>query len=476
MRSQEGISMDAFDALPPAVLAEIEQIIDQNIGTPEKAAESLHQLSRRHGGRAVHNHLLKRMKELTEQQVIARATLEEAKRRLDFLQNVDADSVKMVPTPKRTRALNKPRWEGTVGFDRAWAETMTLLQHPDFRRDGELIVLAPEHMQAEVVAAELADDRVIRFDPEQLMVLPDWEGHENLCDFAADVELPFPHIFLDFELYDRWPTWNMDRLLTGLKLMIRSACLFRDPYEGSRLVVIPRASFESSDGSHAPRSLGLVTFSPWDGTSPHSWEQQVISGARPGHEGMMFAATFLAARVEGHEGMIVMLPNTQETYDLAADSIDLPSRGNALANLAASITVFAVDRIMAALSILDSEVVDLEDAPVPRQSRRRMEREGGKIAKIVSIRSPRRGPTNKPSGEEAHYSHRFWVRGHTKHYPVGTHMADVRPDLVKPCTRTIGACERGCRRIWTPPFIKGPADRPLVLKTLVRRSPTKEKT
>ena len=129
-------------------------------------------------------------------------------------------------------------------------------------------------------------------------------------------------------------------------------------------------------------------------------------------------------------------------------------------------------KALAALSIVEAEEVVLVDAPEEKRDIKRAKKRGWPIAQKVVIRPATRrrdGERAVPSGEEAHYSHRFWVRGHHKHFPLGTRVATARPDLVRPCPRKDPATNCGfCRRVWTPPFIKGPEDKPLVLKTLVR--------
>ena len=137
----------------------------------------------------------------------------------------------------------------------------------------------------------------------------------------------------------------------------------------------------------------------------------------------------------------------------------------------ADMTWKLVKKSMAALSIVESEEVELVEARMEKRDRKRAEKRGWPIADQVVIRSRRRyaGDRPAPSGEEARYSHRFWRRATTAHYPLGTRMADSRPDLVKPCPRIDPATNCGfCRRVRHPACIVGPDDKPLVLKTLVQ--------
>lgn len=127
--------------------------------------------------------------------------------------------------------------------------------------------------------------------------------------------------------------------------------------------------------------------------------------------------------------------------------------------------VNAVSRVLDVLYFLDSSNVELVEAPVSRQVRRRSDREGRPIGTVVEIRTSKRKYIARDGGEgdgmPVEFSHRFEVSSHYKHFPVGTRMADSRPDLVKYCSK----CDAPCRKIWTPSFVKGPEDKPFIPKT-----------
>lgn len=118
--------------------------------------------------------------------------------------------------------------------------------------------------------------------------------------------------------------------------------------------------------------------------------------------------------------------------------------------------------IAAVLYMLESANVELVDAPATRQERRAVERKGGRVALAVRVRPPKKRPRQDDDRRHIDFSHRFEVRGHYKHFPVGTKLADSRPDK---CVDhpTLGRC----RRIWCPPFVKGPEDKPLIPKVRV---------
>lgn len=127
-------------------------------------------------------------------------------------------------------------------------------------------------------------------------------------------------------------------------------------------------------------------------------------------------------------------------------------------------------RVLAALSITEAVEVEFVDAPMERRDYKRAVKRRWPIAQQVVIRShsKRYLDSNPPSGNEANYSHRFWRRAHVAHYPLGTRMADTRPDLVTPCRREPERNCGFCRKVKRPATIVGPEDKPLVLKTLRR--------
>lgn len=117
---------------------------------------------------------------------------------------------------------------------------------------------------------------------------------------------------------------------------------------------------------------------------------------------------------------------------------------------------------ISALRILDAVNVELIDVPMSRPVRRRAEREGVKPALYVDVRTS----AGQAGGTSAHgtieWTQRWTVRGHWKHFGEHTAVARRHP------SRVIDVPGRGrCVKVWCPPFIKGPADKPLVLKTRV---------
>lgn len=116
---------------------------------------------------------------------------------------------------------------------------------------------------------------------------------------------------------------------------------------------------------------------------------------------------------------------------------------------------------VSALRLLDAVNVALIDMPLDRPARRRAAREGAKPALMVDIttgRSTGGGSSDAPTHID--WQHRWTVRGHWKHFGEGTAVARRHP------SRVIEVPGHGrCVKVWCPPFIKGPADKPLIFKT-----------
>ncbi|HWW67254.1 MAG TPA: hypothetical protein VNY83_04665 [Solirubrobacterales bacterium] len=128
----------------------------------------------------------------------------------------------------------------------------------------------------------------------------------------------------------------------------------------------------------------------------------------------------------------------------------------------ATATASAVRMAMKALYLLDSANVETVEMPLSRQARRHASRKGKKISWTIAVRPSKK--SREVEGEQSSsFSHRFEVRGNFAHYREGSWLYEHSP------SEEIRACPRcgHCRRVWRPPHIKGPADKPLAIK--VRR-------
>lgn len=126
---------------------------------------------------------------------------------------------------------------------------------------------------------------------------------------------------------------------------------------------------------------------------------------------------------------------------------------------------------ISAMRLLDAVNVDLIDVPLARAARRRAERENAKPALMVDVRTTSHSSGSDPTGHVGivDWRQRWTVRGHWKHFGEHTAVARRHP------SRVLDVPGHGrCVKVWCPPHVKGPADKPLVLKTRVVPAQTKE--
>jgi hypothetical protein len=376
----------------------------------------------------------------------------------------------------------RPRWAGSHTFDRVWDAAFARGAEPEAGVHGEEgvttgpgKVLAVEHLRL------LRDAHLVRIEADQVELLPDWDDAHQAFDYAVDLELPFEPLFLEFEgAGGIAPTLRIPTELLGPP---------EDPIAGLPIVVVIRGALVSKTGSvltvqpfgeifftkersgvqsYVPS--GRVEFGRETFGGPPFGRQELVAAMPQGRLRAEAAAMTIEAAASiypgdaaGARGLIV-LPYEYDRLGAGEDEISQEA-----AEVWARIELVLAMRVLAALSIMESEVVVVEEAAVEKRVRDRARKRGWNIASQVYVRPVRKGAHYEPTGEHRHYSHRFWVRGHMKHYPIGTRLATHRPDLVRPCTRT-GAASCGlCRRVWTPPFVKGPDDKPIVLKSLVKK-------
>jgi len=95
---------------------------------------------------------------------------------------------------------------------------------------------------------------------------------------------------------------------------------------------------------------------------------------------------------------------------------------------------------------LMSQLVMTTEA-LPRQARRQRQRAGQiDTVKVLRLRRSRTVMEHKGEGEGIAYTHRWVVGGHWRHQPYGPKS------------------DRYYKQIWIAPYVKGPEDKPLVIK------------
>lgn len=389
--------------------------------------------------------------------------------------------------PQYTWKVRQPRWVGSHAFARVWehAERVSVESYKQARGSDRI---DSRGLMSMASLSMMADARLIRVEPEQVQVLPDWEEFSYLWDYAQDVVLPAERVFLDFEgpggfapMHDleSGPFAAKLRNAGGKRLSLRGALVWRS--EGRLCMTIVGWPEEwqwnlRQAGQTIPWNdydpVGTVVFgdgSPYEAVLEEVGEMTIRLGdsevySRPlGISTRKITEEELGGYVQiplGKDDLATILPRLTDEALVAklrsADGIEELVGGWAVMVLSCAA------RAMAALSILEADEVELIDAPVHKRELDRAKKRGWKVAQVVWIRPPKKYLNgNAPTGDEARYSHRFWVRAHTKHFTIGTRVADSRPDLVRACHR----CGT-CRRVPTKAFIKGPPDKPLVPKSL----------
>ena len=382
-----------------------------------------------------------------------------------------------------------PRWAGSVSYG-------PVAEHARRIADsGPMKIRSTDNPARQALsiieASHLRDAHVIRVDPEQVEVLPEWESDQEAIEFGIDAQLPFETVYLDFEgVGGIAPHAGLDAY--DSPLTITGALMFR---QGTDILVVapygwagPREKIGDRDSHYESPGwfmfdrdrLVAVTRDTGEINHPAVADKEMLLD--PDGTGALAATVatdycigaFLdegdaPEEMKGLPGWAV-LPFHR---GLALEAWGKPEDEHSLmverimwwSDLLWKLT----KKAMAALSIVEAEEVELVEARMEKRDRKRAVKRGWPIADQVVIRPRKRynGDRPAPSGEEARYSHRFWRRGTYAHYPLGTRIADARPDLVKPCARIEGNCGF-CRRVWHPPTIVGPEDKPLVLKTLVQ--------
>ena len=96
-------------------------------------------------------------------------------------------------------------------------------------------------------------------------------------------------------------------------------------------------------------------------------------------------------------------------------------------------------------------IAETTERKLTRPERKRSERSGATISpiKIVNVRGLRSASGHGEAEGNVEWSHRWMVGGHWRNQPFGPERAQRRP-------------------VWVAPYVKGPADKPLVVKETIK--------
>lgn len=326
------------------------------------------------------------------------------------------------------RLAERPRCEGSKTFDMSWsglAFTATM-GYSGMYPDEEYVASDKEF--AEFAILTMRDARVLVVDRDQVQALPhadgtEWrQGHsyKALAQIASRLTLPFDVVYLDVGLAGR-PDYI----------------------------------------EHTPvRIAGFLVFTTGS----------LLGYDIPGAECLqMRFLPFLAGDVDAEMGVPMGIVGLSEKS--GAVMIRGMGKWSAEPNQDLMSEVCSqVERAVAVLQWLESVNVEIVDAPLTRQVRRNAQRKGSQIAQMVQVKLPRsyRAGVTRPGANAIEFDHRFEVRGHYKFFPEATRLAKADPDKLS----WVPEREGYFRRIWCPPFVKGPIDKPLIPKTRVLVGPT----
>lgn len=383
-----------------------------------------------------------------------------------------------------------PKWVGSHSFEPVYERARELAQMEPIA-PGQVEIDARTAMSIGE-ATLLADAHVLCVDPEQVEVLPQWEDPQEVFDYVAEMQLPFDPLYLDFSgasglgaLVGEFRgdqcrmvgalVWRQDQgedtpvVISPYCWPINAEQRMKHvtPYDTNGWFTFGMPPTHQATGDivaagtmtlHVGNGLTADAATVWADGCVYGNDEEYKEVGFPGYAIMPFSmdAARTSARQDVRDG------DEERVSEVVAETMQ---GWGELAWIGAS-------RALAALSITEAVEVEIVDAPLETRVRKRAEKRRWPIAKQVIVRAKsRRYGTVNSTGMKANYSHRFWRRATVAHYPLGTMMADARPDLVTPCARPPGSNCGFCRKVKRPATIVGPDDKPLVLKTLVRHKP-----
>lgn len=345
------------------------------------------------------------------------------------------------------------RWEGSRAFAPAAGLARAIVEQPASRLTDE------EQFIGGVMEGMLRLARPVVCPPGQLAAISDdiFEDLGQAFEYAMTARLPFEVTFFDFvDQSGNGPDMGLHFVEGGgldLGFELRGVVAGENPDE-QRTVFLPIVG----QRGQPPEELGAA-FVDWQSrgeasASPHRWRESL---PLPNGRGLEVTLMSVSAAMEalGEEPRAVQ--------GALLGCIRAEQQGPAAAALQASLataTAAAVRTALKLLYLLDSANVELDAVPVSRQVRRQAERSGAQIAWTVIVHAPQRNESKGVEPGQRDFSHRFEVRGNFAHHREGSWLYDHSdPADIRPCPR----CGR-CRRVWRPPHVKGPTDRPLAVK------------
>ena len=346
---------------------------------------------------------------------------------------------------------SEARWEGSRGFMPAVRMARAISELPPE------LATAEELLVGRSMAGMLTQARVVNCPAEQLNAVSDdvFEDLGRAFEYAAEARLPFAVTFFDFlDALGHGPAIGVHFVEgggkeLGFQLQGVVAAESEDERETIYLPILGAPG-------QAPEEIGAA-FVGWDGerqalVEPHRW-QEPSSDSGVGPVTLFSVSAAMDALGETPRAVGGALVGVARG-DLADEAVD------EFRMFAAAMTGTAMRQALKVVYLLDSMNVELTPATVSRQVRRQAQRQGTQIAWTVHVRQAVGAKVGQEDSGSRGFSHRFEVRGNFAHHPAGSWLyRHSARDEIHPCPRC-GVC----RRVWRPPHIKGPADRPLAIK------------
>jgi hypothetical protein len=333
--------------------------------------------------------------------------------------------------------MRRPVWASAPGFTRAWSALE--YQGNEFSRSI---------MNLMQVA------RVIAVKPAQVNVLPNLfnddkfrkRAYENLAEFMHGCVLPFDTIFVD--------TLGSD--LEGYR--DGSICI------GALLMQTELGVTGLGFGATQSR-----TFAPVMMVNPMSASAIGVNKDESDFYRGFIDLSGQALKPDAskaREDDMTLLTTWSKDFHETALSLSAEDKRTLMEN-----HIDQVERALAVIAMLQSANVYLDEVELSRNERKRAARKNQQVPLTVKVMQ--RSRRQRKSDESAHvdYSHRFEVAGNYAHHFAQT--AEGTPNKLfekwkrdKP-EKVMMIGGRECIRIWRPPYVKGPEDKPLVVKARV---------
>lgn len=368
-----------------------------------------------------------------------------------------------MPNESATSPTAFPTWEGAPSFFAAAGLANKLVTSAASASPEDQLI-------ASFLSGALGDAHPIHCPPSQLNAIDDdiFPNLASAVDYARQARMPFEFIYLDFTpdngeqpvIVDLSDGENKDAAAE-----LAGVAIAENP-EVELTVMVPVVKMPN-------KRIYTVSGMPyllWNDPAPETDKQDYGTLPVTWWEGKDLEARFFNGpavqwmlKDDGPPaagGYFGALHESRIDYSSSDPGKD-PGSQYSLRN--AAVSALVMNLALKVLFLLDSTNIELAPVALSRQSRRQAERKGTGIASTIRVKRSKKAEPSGSGGQSVKFDHQFEVRGNFAHYGPDTKLyRHSDPVHIHPCPR----CGT-CRRIWRPPHIKGPTDKPLVVK--VRR-------